>query len=132
MNINSFIGSQKIRYILAGGWNTIFGYMLGVIAYLWLNNHMHIIFISIVTNIIAITMAFLTYKLFVFKTSGKWLMEYLKIYLVYGGTALIGTILLWGFVDYFRINIWISQGLVLGLLFIVSYVLNKKFTFKRP
>jgi putative flippase GtrA len=127
----NFFGKQKIRYLLAGAWNTIFGYTLGVFAYLSLGDHMHIIFISILVNIIAITMSFLSYKLFVFKTPGKWFMEYLKIYLVYGGTALIGTFLLWGFVDYFKISIWISQGLVLGLLFIISFILNKNFTFKR-
>ena len=99
MKLINFFGEQKTRYLLAGVWNTIFGYMLGVFAYLWLGDHMHIIFISIIVNIIAITMSFLSYKLFVFKTSGEWLIEYLKIYLVYGGTALIGTFLLWGFVD---------------------------------
>jgi putative flippase GtrA len=130
MKLINFFGEQKIRYLLAGVWNTIFGYTLGVFAYLWLSDHIHIIFISILANIIAITMSFLSYKLFVFKTSGEWLIEYLKIYLVYGGTALIGTFLLWGFVDYFKISIWISQGLVLGLLFIISFILNKNFTFK--
>jgi len=132
MRLNNFLCEQKIRYLVAGGWNTIFGYMLGVFAYLWLYDQMHIFFISILTNIIAITMSFLIYKLFVFKTSGEWLKEYLRIYLVYGVIALIGTILLWGLVDYFKINIWISQGLVLTPLFFVSFILNKKFTFKRP
>jgi putative flippase GtrA len=76
-------------------------------------------------------MSFLTYKLFVFRTTGGWIKEYLKIYLVYGATAIIGTIMLWIFVDFFYINIWLSQGLVLALAFIFSFFLNRGFTFKR-
>jgi putative flippase GtrA len=131
MKLNFYFNQQKLRYLLAGCWNTFFGYMLGVLAYLWLGKDMHIIIISIFTNIIAISMSFLTYKLFVFRTSGEWLREYLKIYLVYGGTTLMGAILLWGFVEYLQINIWLSQGLVLVILFITSFILNKNFTFKK-
>ena len=96
-----------------------------------LSQKLHIIYISILANIVAITMSFLTYKLFVFRTSGEWLKEYLKIYLVYGTTAAIGTILLWIFVDFFYINIWLSQGLVLSSVFIFSFFLNRNFTFKK-
>jgi putative flippase GtrA len=131
MKFFSFINSEKFKYLVAGVWNTLFGYSLGVGSYLLLGKHLHIIYISILTNIVAITMSFLTYKLFVFRTTGGWIKEYLKIYLVYGATAIIGTIMLWIFVDFFYINIWLSQGLVLALAFIFSFFLNRGFTFKR-
>ena len=131
MKFIALVKSEKFRYLVAGAWNTVFGYGLGVGAYLLLSQKLHIIYISILANIVAITMSFLTYKLFVFRTSGEWLKEYLKIYLVYGTTAAIGTILLWIFVDFFYINIWLSQGLVLSSVFIFSFFLNRNFTFKK-
>ena len=131
MKFIALVKSEKFRYLVAGAWNTVFGYGLGVGAYLLLSQILHIIYISILANIVAITMSFLTYKLFVFRTSGEWLKEYLKIYLVYGTTAAIGTILLWIFVDFFYINIWLSQGLVLSSVFIFSFFLNRNFTFKK-
>jgi len=130
MKLAKYAKLQGIRYLVAGAWNLLFGYMLGVVVYLWLNQIVHVIIISIIVNIITITMSFLTYKIFVFKTSGGWLTEYLKIYAVYGSTAFFGTVLLWIFIDYLKIDIWFSQGLVLSILFIFSFILNKKFTFK--
>ncbi len=131
MKISDFLSAEKVRYLLAGAWNTAFGYFLGVGAYLWLGKAWHIIYISIFTNVIAITMSFLTYKIFVFRTRGHWIREYLKIYLVYGLTIIIGTLLLWVLVKFFALNIWLSQGLVLSSVFIISFFLNRSFTFKK-
>ena len=131
MKLSKFLEDEKIRYLLAGGLNTVCGYFVGVGAYLWLGGWMHIIYISILANILAITISFLTYKIFVFRTHGDWLKEYLKMYLSYGLTAIIGTLLLWLFVDSFSINIWLSQGLVLSTVFLFSFFLNRNFTFKR-
>lgn len=125
------IHSEKFRYLLVGGWNTVFGYLTGVALFLMLSQHLHIILIAIISNIIAITMSFITYKLLVFKTRGRWLTEYLKCYLVYGINALIGVFLLWLFVDHYSINIWLAQGAIIVLTVIFSYLLHKRFTFKR-
>lgn len=131
MNISKLLKNEKIRYLLAGAFNTVIGYFLGVGAYLWLEKWMHIIYISMLANILAITISFLTYKIFVFCTPGNWVKEYLKMYLVYGFTAIIGTLLLWLFVDSCGLNIWLSQGLVLLSVFTFSFFLNRNFTFKR-
>jgi len=131
MKLTNLVNKEEIRYLLAGAWNTVFGYFLGVGAYLWLSEWLHIIYISILANIIAITMSFFTYKVFVFRTTGGWLKEYLKIYLVYGLTMLIGTMLIWLFVNFLGMNIWLGQGLVLLSVFIISYILNRNFTFKK-
>lgn len=131
MRINSTMLGEKSRYLLAGAWNSIFGYSLGGGAYLMLHNYMHTIWIGILTNIIAISMSFITYKLFVFRTSGNWLSEYVKMYLVYGVNAIIGSILIWIAVDIFHINIWRALAAVWVLLFAISFFLNRSFTFKR-
>lgn len=125
------IHSEKLRYLLVGGWNTAFGYLVGVGLFLMLGQHLHIVLIAIISNVIAITMSFVAYKILVFRTHGKWLIEYLKCYLVYGGNALIGVFLLWIFVDYFSMNIWLAQGAIILLAVIFSYLLHKRFTFKR-
>jgi putative flippase GtrA len=125
------IHSEKLRYLLVGGWNTVFGYLTGVTFFLMLSQHLNIILIAIISNIIAITMSFITYKILVFKTSGRWFTEYLKCYLVYGINALIGVFFLWLFVDRYSINIWLAQGAIIVLTVMFSYLLHKRFTFRR-
>lgn len=125
------IRSEKLRYLLVGGWNTFFGYLTGVGIFLKLGQHLHIVLIAIIVNVISITMSFVTYKILVFKTRGQWLSEYLKCYLVYGVNALLGIFSLWLFVDQFAVNIWIAQAAIIPLTVIFSYFLHARFTFKR-
>jgi putative flippase GtrA len=123
--------SQKIRYLLAGGWNTLFGYLVGVGLYQILHAHTQTLYIALLANTICISMSFLTYKLFVFRTSGRWLEEYLKSWTVYSGAALISSLLLWVFVDLLSISIYIAQALVIISTVVISYTGHSRFTFKK-
>lgn len=130
ISMQKLFKSKSIRYLIAGGWNTAFGYCLGVGLYLLLSDRLHITLIAVICNILAISMSFLTYKLFVFKTPGNWLNEYLRSFVVYGAMALLGILLLWCFVDLLGIGIWWAQALVIFLTVFISYFGHKLFTFK--
>jgi putative flippase GtrA len=124
-------GAKKVRYLLAGGWNTLFGYVVGLVLYYGLDGRAHVLAVGIVANILAITMAFLTYKLFVFRTRGNWLTEYFRAYLVYGATSALGIALLWVLVDRLGVAFWIAQGFVILFTVVVSYLSHSRFTFRR-
>ncbi len=131
LNIKQKLNTPKIRYLLAGGWNTVFGYSVGVILYYAFSNSLHVIAIGLLANFFAITMSFLTYKLFVFRTKGDWVREYFRSYLVYGAMALLGICMLWFMVDGFKIPFWLAQGLVILFTVIISYVGHSRFTFRK-
>jgi putative flippase GtrA len=121
--------NTKIRFLFAGAWNTFFGYCIGLLLYESFSTRFHIVAISLVANIIAITSAFFTYKILVFKTRGNWLFEYLRCYITYGGMAIIGTVLIWLFVDILQIDFWIAQFIVIVITTGCSYFLHKIYTF---
>lgn len=125
------IDTQKLRYLAVGGVNTLVGYVIGVAAYQQLVGSLHIFVIGILANIVAITFSFLSYKTLVFRSSGHWLQEYLKAYVVYGAVAVIGIFLLWLFVNQIGLSIWMAQGLVTLLTVAVSYIGHKRFTFSK-
>lgn len=118
-----------LRYLLIGIWNTVFGYLVGIFVYKTIIENSNIFLVGIVSNIFSISMSFITYKLIVFRTSGNWLIEYMKCYLVYGVSALISIFLLWALVDKCQYNIWIAQCLVVIITMVISYLGHKKFTF---
>lgn len=124
------LNQQKIDYLFVGGFNALAGYFIGVSVYKVLGENFGIVWVGIASNILSITVSFLTYKILVFRTKGKWLMEYLKAYLVYGGAALVGIFFLWIFVDLMKMSIWFAQALAIGLTVIFSYVGHSKFTFR--
>ena len=121
---------KKIRYIIAGGWNTIFGYFFGIFLFYFFKDNFPLIFILIVINIVAISMSFLTYKLYVFKTKGNWIREFIKSFLVYGSMSLISIPILLFLVDVMFLPFWLSQGITIIITIIFSYILHKNFTFK--
>lgn len=130
-NIRQKLDTHKMRYLLAGGWNTLFGYSTGIILYYAFSNYLHVLEIGLLANIVNITMAFLTYKLFVFQTEGNWIREYFRTYLVYGGATLAGLVLLWAMVGGLSMPFWLAQGLVMITIILASYVSHSRFTFRK-
>ena len=123
------ISQKKIRYLLAGGWNTLFGYTVSVGLYNLLSEYIHLIAIALIAHFFAISMAFLTYKLFVFQTRGNWWKEYSRSYLVYGNTVVVSIGLLWLMVDYMAVPFWIAQGVIILIVVILSYIGHSCYTF---
>lgn len=87
---------QVVRYLLVGGFNTSFGYALFVaLNYLFRSLGVYGSEIaSLLGNIIAITVAFLGYKWFVFRTRGNYLREWLRCLSVYGGSVVFTLVML--------------------------------------
>jgi putative flippase GtrA len=85
---------QFARYILAGGFNTLFSF--GVFAFLnWslagLGSYSYM-YAAILGSLITISVAFLGYKWFVFRTHGNYLREWIRCFGVYGSSVLIGLV----------------------------------------
>ncbi|CAM2141471.1 GtrA family protein [Pararobbsia alpina] len=125
------LDAKQARYLIVGAGNTAFGYGVTVGLYYLLVHRLHIVAISLIANVISITFSFVTYKVFVFRTHGKWLQEYLRAYVVYGFAALLSTALLWLLVNFAGIPMWIAQGVVILLVVILSYLGHNFFTFSR-
>jgi putative flippase GtrA len=123
--------NKKLRYLLVGGFNTAFGYIATVVIYYMMRSHLHIILIGVIANIICITVSFFMYKLFVFNSHNSWLREYLRCYVVYGGSAAIGIAGLWLLVNVLDIQFWIAQGALMVISMVISYIGHDRFTFKK-
>lgn len=98
-----FPGGQFLRYIAVGIVNTLLGYVFFV-ATLALLNHtlptrfLYPAFVAVAASVIStpvnITISYFNYKLFVFRTHGNYLQEWLKAFGVYGVSMLPGLLAL--------------------------------------
>jgi putative flippase GtrA len=84
------------RYLAVGVFNTVFGYSSYVILTVVLTPHVPYAYVlaGALSTVLNITIAFLNYKWFVFKTKGNYLREWLRCLVVYGGGILLAPILL--------------------------------------
>lgn|SRR5574341_1552276 len=122
---------QKINYIVAGTWNAIFAYTSFVALYFIAKPyHVSVIVVLIFNQVIAYTQAFIVNKLFVFKTRGNYLREYIRFYIVNGISFGANIVLIYIFVTLLHFNAIVSQGVILCILVIFSYAGHAKFSFR--
>ncbi len=120
---------QFIRYLFVGGWNTLFGVGLYAVAYYFWHEHIHYLALVIPCNILAITNAYVCYKLFVFRTRGNWLREYLRFYVVYGAAMLMGFVLMALFVELLHMHPVLASISITGITIVCSFFGHKRISF---
>jgi len=84
------------RYLFSGVWNTLFGYgayaaLTSVLAPFVSHSYIPA---SIIAAPLNITVSYLSYKWFVFRTRGNYLHEWTRCFIVYGSAMVMGIILL--------------------------------------
>jgi len=99
--VNLFPAGQFVRYLCVGVCNTIFGYAAYVVLLTLLNAalparwlYLTVILASVLSTPLSITFAYFGYKLFVFRTQGNYLREWLKCFAVYGTGMIPGLVAL--------------------------------------
>lgn len=118
------------RYLIIGGWNTLFGIGIYTILYELLHTRANYLVLMIPANILAITNAYFGYKLFVFKTRGNYLREYLRCYVVYGGGIALSFVLMYLLVSILKLHPILAQFPCVLISIIFSYFGHKRFSFK--
>ncbi|NMC63130.1 MAG: GtrA family protein [SAR324 cluster bacterium] len=124
--------SSFIRFILVGAVNTVVGYAIfALLTYIFTNRLPYpYIFASILGNIIAITIAYINYKLFVFKTRGNYLKEYLRFYVVYGFSFILGLIGLPLLVEGFGMNPYVAGAGLSVVTVLGSFAGHRNYSFR--
>lgn len=123
---------RTARYLIVGGWNTVFGVAGYALLYQWLHERVNYLVLLVPANILAITNTFVCYKLFVFRTRGNILREYLRCYVVYGGMALLGFALMFILVDGLGLNPVAAQACCVPITIALSYFSHRNYSFKAP
>jgi putative flippase GtrA len=137
--VRRFPPGQVVRYLIVGVWNTLFGYSLFAL-FTWLLTGvvpMAYMLACVLSNAIAITVAFLGYKWFVFKTKGNYLREYLRCWVVYGTAFLVNLALLPVLVVLFETIVkpqaspYIAGAVLTAGTVLLSFVGHRQYSFAR-
>ena len=126
---------EKVRFLLAGIVNTIFGYGLFAAFYFlfaalrvpgaWRYN------VALVVGwVISVCVSYTNFKLFVFRTRGtNWLAELGRSYVVYSAALLVNLGVLNAFVKLAHLHPLAGQAASILIVTIMSYLGHKYFTF---
>jgi putative flippase GtrA len=135
--VHLFPGGQFARYLCVGVFNTIFGYLSFAVILTLLNTvlparflYLTVILASLLPVPLNITVAYLTYKFFVFRTNGNYLGEWIKCFAVYGSGMIPGLIALSALTRFFQSIIHRhSSSLHIALSTLESHLSGRPLTF---
>lgn len=122
-----FRRNQKLRFLLVGGFNTVFAY--GVYAFLLEIIGLPYIWSLIVQYFITVNVSILTMRYYVFQSRGAFGAEYCKAWTVYIGIFALNSLMLTLLVEICHIDELWAQGIYLVVSTIVTYLLHKYFSF---
>jgi putative flippase GtrA len=125
-----FTINDKIRFLLVGGYNTLFSFLLFCLLQTLFKGIFHYIVILLFCHLISVFNSFITLKYFVFRSPKNFLSEYLKVNIVYGVYFVLNALLLYSLKDLLGINIYIAQLICVIILTTASYFSHKYFSFK--
>ena len=129
---------QLGRYLVVGVWNTAFAYGTFALLTWWLGRYVPASYLaaSLLSSVLNITVSFLGYKWFVFRTQGHYFREWLRCLMVYSGSIALGLLALPPTV--FAVTAvtgnptaapYIAGAVVLGVQVVISFLGHKRYTF---
>jgi putative flippase GtrA len=121
---------EKLRFLLVGGFNTVVSYLMFVGFTYWFGANYYQLSL-VLAWMLSSVISFSTQKIFVFCTKGKWLKEYCKCCMSWMVAYLINAGMLELVVRVIGWNVYIGQGVAIVITTVVTYILFKKFAFKR-
>lgn len=122
--------NDKIRFLLVGGYNTLFSFCLFYFLQEMLGGTFHYIVILLFCHLIAVLNSFINLKYFVFRSTKNFFIEYLKVNIIYAVYFVLNALLLYILRDIIGVNIYIAQLICIIILTIGSYFGHKYFSFK--
>jgi putative flippase GtrA len=129
---------KKVRFVLVGVWNTIFGYLVFVACdYLFerLFSTRYVAYMSaaVLSNILAIINAYIFHKHITFQSTVRWkgiLIEFARFFSTYLFSMILGLILLPISVEALGIEPRIAAALLIPVSTVISYIGHSRFSFR--
>ena len=121
--------SDKLRFLLVGGFNFCVSYLIYAIAILLLGKTCYQLALAI-SWIISSVISYTTQRIFVFQASGNIIKQYLKCCLTWVFSYFINAILL-EFLVKNGINVYLAQLIAVSFSAIFTYLMFKTFAFRK-
>ena len=124
--------NRKLRFLIVGGWNTLFGYLCFYGLYLLAANRVHYLIVTAVAHFINIIQAYVMHRWLVFRSDDKVTKEFLRFNASYIGTFLFGLLAMFLLVEAAALSPPVAQAIVILMNVVLSYVLHSRVSFRPP
>lgn len=133
---------QKLRYLLVGGFNTVFAYsILAILIWTYekinISNNLNlneeiIANLALFTQyVLCVNLSFITMKYYVFQSKGNWRAEFVKAWSVYIFLYLINAPIMTFLMVTMNLHALVAQAIYLIFSTIITYILHKYYSFRK-
>ncbi len=122
---------KEVRYVLVGGWNTLFGWAVFVILQLTVGATIGYMAVLVIAQVVSIINAYLGYRWLVFRVQGSWWLDFFRFSTVYWIVFAVNLVALPLMVSVLGMNVIVAQTLFLVVTVIASYIAHNRFSFRR-
>ena len=130
-NLRKYLESEKFRFLIVGGVNTLLGYgLFSAFEYFW-GHTIGLLGSLYLAHICVSTLAFWLYRRHVYKVRGHVIKDFVRFQGVYAFSFAANTVALPLLVSVFHWNVYLSQALIIVMVTVTSYIGHKYFSFRR-
>lgn len=128
--MRKLLHSEKLRFLLIGGYNTVFLYVLFTASYLALGEQ-HYLLAYVLSYVVALVSGYILQRIIVFRVKGNVLIDFFRYSLVQLTAFLVNLALLPLLVEFFHLNPLVAQGIIIVITVVGSYFAHRYFSFRR-
>ena len=129
--LKSLISKQKIRFLLVGGFNTLFGYFMFLFVNLVIGPYFGYVSSLVIAQIISASVAYKLFQRFVFTDGSKGFKAYARFQSVYIVPLAANMVVLPVLVEFFSLEIYIAQAAFSTGWIVASFFVHKNFSFRK-
>jgi putative flippase GtrA len=121
---------QELRFLLAGAYNTAFGYLTFALLFLLLRERIHYLAVALLCQPLSLTSAFIVHRRLVFNSREPWLPSFIRFNLSQLAATLFGMAGLYALVRVGHLAPLLAQALVIVGTVLITYTLHRAFSFR--
>jgi putative flippase GtrA len=125
------ISTRAVRFILVGGFNSVFAYALFAALTLGTGAHIHYLVVLVVSTVISILEAYVMQRLVVWRVLGRWWRELVRFSGVYFVVLIVNAILLPVLHEFLGVPVLTAQALIMVVNAFGTFAIHRSFTFRK-
>lgn len=120
---------QKLRFLVAGAYNTVFAYASFATLIFLFGGSVHYLVIGVVNHVICVSNAFLVHRFLVFRSHEPWMPSFVRFNVSQLVTLAFGLAMLYSLVEYGKLRPLAAQAMSIGATVVLNYMLHRHFSF---
>lgn len=127
--VRALLADDRVRYVMVGGFTSVLYYALFALAWSVLEIRPYLL-VTVMAHISTAILVYPLYRTFVFRSNAPWVRGFVKFYTVFLGGLVVSFVGLPLLVEVIGMPVLISQGILIFVVPIFSYLAHRAWTFR--